>query len=130
MPGPGVREAAGAASQDLLPCSVQRPAAMPVVDLLPPAVTLRQITPGTTAPVRKKIPLTTIRWSFHRAMNVLRRQQRLQPRPLPIGQVMTLQALIVHTDDLRQDPSIKITGRALGGELASLTSGPFTGWAG
>lgn len=34
--------------------------------------------------------------------NVLRRQQWLQPRPLFSGQIMTLQTIFVHADDLHQ----------------------------
>ena len=37
-----------------------------------------------------------------RAVNILRRQQKLQPHPLLIGQVVTLQTFLVHTDDLHQ----------------------------
>src|SRR5262249_17700416 len=90
--------------QDLLPRTVQRPAAMPVVRGLPVAVPGRQVAPHSARPRPMEDPVDHRPVIIPpRPVHVLRRQQRHQPHPLLISQVVTLQTLFVHTDDLRQD---------------------------
>jgi hypothetical protein len=93
--------------KDLDPGPIRRPAAMPVVDGLPVPVVARQIPPGTAGAGPPQHPVD------HRSMispppTPARRligQQRFQPGPLLLSQVMT----IVHRNDLPH-PTQKIHG--------------------
>src|SRR5215510_14690814 len=90
--------------QDLLPPTVQRPAAMPVVRGLPVAIPGRQVAPHSARPRPMEDPVDHRPVIIPpRPVHVLRRQQRHQPHPLLISQIVTLQTLFVHTDDLYQD---------------------------
>ena len=83
---------------------VQRPAAMPVVDRLPQPATRRQVTPDDPSPGPEEDPVD------HRPMVLppctphrVHRQQRFQPRPLIIRQIVAFQTFLVHAGDLHQD---------------------------
>src|SRR6266487_3754376 len=97
--------------QDLFPRTIQRPATMPVIDRLPVPVALRQIPPRTPCPGTEDHPVD------HRPMAPPpatsprrgRGQQPLQPLPLLVRQIMTIQPL-THTQTVYQYPSIKIHG--------------------
>jgi hypothetical protein len=83
--------------QDLLPGSVPRPAAVPVIDGLPVPEPLRQVPPRPLCPgpeedpvnhqpvIIPPVPMPRMTW-----------QQRLPPRPLRISQVMPLEPFIIH----------------------------------
>ena len=78
--------------QDLFPGSITRPAAMPVVDRLPTPVLGGQIPPRQPAagppehPVENLPMVSPLPATARRAV----RQQRLQPSPLLIGQIVTI----------------------------------------
>jgi len=85
------------AVQDLLPRPVPRPATMPVIDGLPVPVLRGQVTPRAARPAPEQDPVD------HHAVVIpaatlprVRRQQRLQPRPLLIAQIMPIQPIISH----------------------------------
>jgi len=83
--------------QDHLPGPVPRPAPMPVIDGLPVPKPLRQIPPWAAHPGPEQNPIN------HQPVIIppvplprMSRQQRLQPCPLRIAQVMPLQPVIIH----------------------------------
>src|SRR3954466_1683217 len=97
---------------------------MPVVDGLPRPERRRHIPPRHTTPRPPEHPVE------HRAVVAppptptrgLIRQQRLQPSPLLIGQVMTMQ----HTKDLPH-PALKIRGTRSRACLGSRSARPRSG---
>ncbi len=83
--------------QDHLPGPVGRPAAMPVIDRLPVPGPLRQIPPRAPHPGTGKDAV------HHQPVIIspvplprMSGQQRRQPRPFRIGQVMPLQPVLIH----------------------------------
>jgi hypothetical protein len=103
----GLVAAAAQLIQDLAPGALGRPAAMPVIDGLPVPIATRQIPPRAPGPSPPQHPVD------HRAVigpaptptRRAIRQQRRQPSPFPISQIMTIK----HTDDL-PDPPQEIHG--------------------
>ena len=103
----GLVAAAAQLIQDLAPGTLGRPAAMPVIDGLPVPVATGQIPPRATRPRPPQHPVDH-RPVIGPAPTPTRRairQQRLQPSPFPISQIMTIK----HTDDL-PDPPHEIHG--------------------
>jgi hypothetical protein len=93
--------------QDLTPGALGRPAAMSVIDGFPVPVATRQIPPRAPGPSPPQHPVDH-RPVIGPASTPTRhaiRQQRRQPSPLPISQIMTIK----HTDDL-PDPPQEIHG--------------------
>src|SRR6516225_10503060 len=97
-PRPGSRIAPGPQPvQDHLPRPIPRPAAMPVIDGLPVPEPLRQVPPrvARTGPVEDPVdhqPVIIPPVPLPR----MPRQQRLQPRPFRITEVMPPQPFLIH----------------------------------
>src|SRR5262245_64176216 len=109
-PGPasGLIAPGAQPAQDHLPDPVPGPAAMPVIDGLPVPEPLRQVPPRAPGPgpeedsvdhqpvIISPVPLPRVP-----------RQERLQPRPLRITEIMPLQPVLIHdaiqAETARQD---------------------------
>src|SRR6516162_1842188 len=83
--------------QDHLPGPVPGPAAMPVIDRLPVAEAFRQVAPRAPGPGPEEDPVD------HQPVIIppvplprMPRQQRLQPRPFHITEVMPPQPFLIH----------------------------------
>ena len=93
------------------PHTVDRPAAVTVIDRLPVPITRRQVPPGSPSPrsPRHRINHQPV---IHPPTTPTRRpirQQRLQPRPLLMSQIMPIK----HTQPSTKHPPPRSTGHAL-----------------
>ena len=91
-------------NQNPLPGAIAGPAAMPVVDGLPVPVLRWQVTPRHPTPRPPEHPVQHLPMISPTATAARRpvRQQRLQPSPLRIGQIMTIK----HPSELPHPPAL------------------------
>ena len=106
----GAFDLVGVAAQlieQLFPSAIGRPAAMSVVDGLPMPVVRGNVAPGQPAAGSPEHPVDhrTVIGPAPTPLRFLTGQQRLQPGPFLVGQIMTIE----HTDGLPH-PLIKIRG--------------------
>jgi hypothetical protein len=87
--------------EDLLPRAVAPPPAKQVVNPVPRTVPLGDVSPGRASPGPPPYPVDQLPMSPRARPSRLlpRRQQRLQPSPLPVRQIPSRHAMIIATQD-------------------------------